>query len=59
MITTLLSAARDLLQNCLISEAEQDRKGQPANIVDALYELARAIRDASAKPEKTKEKKTS
>ncbi len=43
MIDQIVSAARDLLQNTLISEQEKDRKGQPANIVDAIFALTRAI----------------
>ncbi len=39
----LTTAARDVLQNTLISEHETDRKGEPANIVDGLFALARAI----------------
>ena len=32
-----------VVQSCLITEQEQDRKGEPANIVDGLFALARAI----------------
>lgn len=33
----------DALSACLISQHEKDVKGEPANIVDALFAIARAL----------------
>ena len=38
----------EALQSCFISEQEKDRKGEPANLVDALFAVARGMTDLAA-----------
>ncbi len=45
---SIIEAVRDLLQNVVISTAETDRNGEAANLVDALFAVARAIEKLAA-----------
>lgn len=41
------------LENCLISPNETDKNGEASNVVDGLYEIARAIRYLADKIDKS------
>lgn len=51
----MLGPIIDSINECLISHHEHDRKGESANVVDALFAIARALDNIAATITRTAE----